>query len=115
MAEYQPKDLSGALFKNDKGDNPNRPDYRGDCLINGEKFWISAWIKTPRQGGDKFMSLSLQPADEQQRGAPRQQQRQPAGAGYGGGQSMKQRVAQRPPVEPPFEEGRQIDIDDCPF
>jgi hypothetical protein len=28
MADYDNR-LSGALFKNDKGDNPKRPDYKG--------------------------------------------------------------------------------------
>ena len=69
---YEPKDGSGALFKNDKGDNPNRPDYRGDAMVNGELVQISAWIKEGQKG--KFMSLSFQ-AKEQQAPAPRQAQK----------------------------------------
>lgn len=64
---YQPKEGSGALFKNDKGDNPARPDYRGDVMVGGVVYELSAWIK-PLAGdaSKKFMSLSAKP--KQQRG-----------------------------------------------
>lgn len=74
MTTYQPKDLSGSLFKNDKGDNPNRPDYRGDICINGQVYSLSAWIKEGRPGtkmeGRKFMSLSAQPKQDTYAPAP---------------------------------------------
>jgi hypothetical protein len=53
---------TGALFKNDKKEKPSHPDYRGDCTINGRKFWMSAWIKEGQKG--KYMSLAFRPADE---------------------------------------------------
>jgi uncharacterized protein (DUF736 family) len=62
MAEYDNK-LSGALFKNDKGDNPKRPDYKGNYTdAEGNEFWVSAWVKES-QKGEKFMSLSMQPKE----------------------------------------------------
>lgn len=74
MTPYQPKDMSGSLFKNDKGDNPNRPDYRGDICINGQVYSLSAWIKDGRPGtkmeGRKFMSLSAQPKQDSYAPAP---------------------------------------------
>ncbi len=60
---YIPKDMSGQLFKNDKGDNPSRPDYRGTALVNGAHVEIAAWIKEGQRG--KFMSLSFKPKDMQ--------------------------------------------------
>jgi len=54
---------TGALFKNDKGDNPNRPDYRGNLDVGGTEYWISAWLKTSKKG-QKFMSLSVSAKDE---------------------------------------------------
>lgn len=66
--QFQPRDNSGNLFKNDKGDNPNRPDYRGDAMVNGEMVQISAWIKEGAKG--KFMSLSFSPKEERQAPAP---------------------------------------------
>lgn len=61
---------SGALFKNDKQGNEKRPDYNGSLNVNGQDFWISAWIKEGQKG--KFMSLSVKPKDQQpaQRQAP---------------------------------------------
>ena len=63
---YQPKDGSGALFKNDKGENPARPDYRGDVMVGGVVYELSAWIK-PLAGdaSKKFMSLSAKPKQQQ--------------------------------------------------
>ena len=59
MADFDNK-LSGALFKNDKGDNPKRPDYKGSYTDGeGNEFWVSAWVKDS-QKGEKFMSLSMQ-------------------------------------------------------
>lgn len=70
---YQPKDGSGALFKNDKGDNPARPDYRGDVMVGGVVYEISGWIKPlPSDASQKFMSLSAKPKQQ------RQDQRAPA-------------------------------------
>ena len=58
---YEQRDGQGSLFKNDEKKTDKHPDYRGDCTINGQKFWISAWIKTGKNG--KFMSLNLQPKE----------------------------------------------------
>jgi uncharacterized protein (DUF736 family) len=51
----------GVLFKNNQGDNPKRPQYRGSLNVNGADFNISAWIKESRKDGSKFMSLSVEP------------------------------------------------------
>jgi hypothetical protein len=50
-------ELRGALFKNDKGGNAARPDYRGTCTINGQEYKISAWLKQARSGMT-FMSMA---------------------------------------------------------
>jgi hypothetical protein len=42
---YEPKEGAGALFKNDKGENPARPDYRGDIMLGGVLYEVSGWIK----------------------------------------------------------------------
>ena len=57
--------MSGVLFKNDKEGNENRPDYKGKCEINGDEFWISAWVKTSKKSGKKFLSLSFQEKEKQ--------------------------------------------------
>ena len=54
----------GSLFKNDKKTTEQMPDYKGQINVNGEEFWINAWLKTSKQG-TKFMSLSVTPKDRQ--------------------------------------------------
>jgi hypothetical protein len=60
---------SGLLAKNDKQGNESRPDYRGSINVDGREYWLSAWIKTGRDGtklaGQKYMSLSVKPKDDQ--------------------------------------------------
>ena len=58
---YEMKDGSGALFRNDKGDNPARPDYRGDLMIDGTVYEIAGWLKEGAKG--KFLSLSVKPKE----------------------------------------------------
>jgi len=56
-------ELRGAMFRNDKGDNPNRPDYRGRCQIDGKPFRISGWVRQARTTGQNYLSLAFT-ADE---------------------------------------------------
>lgn len=63
MNDTKNKNLSGALFKNDKGDNANRPDYKGTYTDDqGNEFWVSAWVKESAKGV-KYMSLAMQPKE----------------------------------------------------
>jgi hypothetical protein len=50
----------GALFKNTEKENPKHADYRGEINVNGEQFWINAWLRTSKKG-TKFLSLSVKP------------------------------------------------------
>ena len=67
---YERKPGEFSLNKNDKGDNPKRPDYRGDGVdLNGNPIEIAAWIKDGPKG--KWMSCTMKPKEAKQQSAPR--------------------------------------------
>ncbi len=49
-------EMKGALFPNDKGDNPSRPDWRGSVVINGVKYSLSGWDNISKKG-DPYKGL----------------------------------------------------------
>jgi hypothetical protein len=57
------RDNSGVLFKNDKKENEKHPDYKGNIMVDGNEYWLSAWIKEGKTG--KFMGLAVSPRDAQ--------------------------------------------------
>ena len=56
---------SGSISKNDKGDNPKRPDYKGAAEVDGVAYWIAAWVKEGNDG--KFLSLSFDPKNKEEK------------------------------------------------
>ena len=56
------RDNSGVLFKEQDKKTPNHPDYKGNIMVNGQAYWLSAWIKEGKNG--KFMGLAVSPKDE---------------------------------------------------
>jgi len=60
---YTPQPNTFTLFVNDKGDNPKRPDYRGDAVLpDGTKIRLSGWIK--ESNGKRFISGKVEPIDQ---------------------------------------------------
>lgn len=66
--------MTGALYKNDRKDTENHPDYRGKCEVAGTEYWLSAWVKTSK-AGSKYFSLSFR-----EKGAMPEQPSKPAPA-----------------------------------
>jgi uncharacterized protein (DUF736 family) len=60
----------GALFRNDKKESDNHPDYKGSINVGGEEYWLSAWLNES-QKGTKYFSMSVTKKD-----APKEQPKQ---------------------------------------
>lgn len=56
---FEQREGGGSLFKNAKKEKETQPDYRGDLLVGGVTYELSAWIKQGKNG--KFMSLAAKP------------------------------------------------------
>lgn len=59
---FEQRDNSGVLFKNDRKEKDNHPDYTGNAMIDGREYWISAWLKDGQKG--KFFSFAFKPKDD---------------------------------------------------
>jgi hypothetical protein len=58
---------TGLLAKNEKKAAEMHPDYTGSINVGGTEYWLSAWLKTGKDGGklagQKYFSLSVRPKD----------------------------------------------------
>lgn len=61
---YELKDGQGSMFVRDKKKNPKEPDFSGSFKINGTVYEIAGWKKQSDKG-QKFLSLSVKPKEEQ--------------------------------------------------
>ena len=57
---YEHKPGTFTLFKNDKGDNDKRPDYRGEGKDEaGNPIEVAAWLQSGPKG--KYMACTMKP------------------------------------------------------
>jgi hypothetical protein len=77
MAEFD-NNMRGALFRQDedKRKSEKSPEFSGSCEIDGQKFWIAAWVKTSK-AGKKFFSLSFTAAEQQSDANPKPAPKKP--------------------------------------
>jgi hypothetical protein len=52
---YEQRDNSGVLWRNEKREKDSQPNARGDAMIDGVMYEVSAWTKEGKNG--KFQSL----------------------------------------------------------
>ena len=58
MAEQYDDNNRFVLFKQDKGDNANRPDYTGTVKVEGKEWRLAAWISESKNGL-KYLGLFI--------------------------------------------------------
>jgi uncharacterized protein (DUF736 family) len=64
MSDSERKDMSGSLFKNEKKEKEEQPDYNGGCKIRGEVYVIAGWINTSKDTGKKYIGFKFQTEEE---------------------------------------------------
>ena len=63
MSEYETKDFTGVLFRNDKRERDSQPQAKGSAVIDGVEYWVSAWTNESAKG-NKYQSLKFTRKDD---------------------------------------------------
>ena len=65
------KDMSGVLFPVENKQSDKHPNLTGNVIIKGEKFYLSAWTNTSKNG-NKYISLKANAEQKKQDNTPTQ-------------------------------------------
>ena len=57
MSQQYTNENTGILFKNDVGDNPKRPAYKGKIDVDGKEYQLAGWLREGKNG--QFISLKI--------------------------------------------------------
>jgi uncharacterized protein (DUF736 family) len=66
---YEMKPESGSLFKNERKEKDTHADYRGECVVDGQAYYMDAWVNTSKNG-KKYLSVKFKAKGEKQVEAP---------------------------------------------
>ena len=64
-------ELRGVLFRNDERRNDKDPNYKGSITIQGQEYWLSAWLNESKSG-QKYMALKANPKQAREHTASRE-------------------------------------------
>jgi hypothetical protein len=62
-------DFVGSLSRNKRKEKSTHPTHKGSCTIDGIQYWISAYVNTSNESGEKYFKLYFE-AKEQREGTP---------------------------------------------
>lgn len=71
---WEHREGHGSLFRN-KSENPKAPTHKGDFMLDGKLYTISAWTKEGAKG--KFFSLKVEPKRDGSQSAPQREKPAP--------------------------------------
>ena len=54
----------GTIAKNNRKEQDTHPDITGSLNVDGVNYWINGWLKTNRNDGSTFYSLSVKPKEQ---------------------------------------------------
>lgn len=66
-------DMVGSLSRNKKKEKETQPSHSGSCSIDGVSYWISAYVNTSRESGEKYFKLyfkSKNPTEPKEQAIP---------------------------------------------
>ena len=66
---YEMKPESGSLFKNERKEKDTHADYRGECMVDGQAYYMDAWLNTSK-AGKKYLSVKFKVKGEKPMDAP---------------------------------------------
>lgn len=70
MAEYDNRN-SFTLFRNTRKEIETHADFNGTFTdADGREYYVNAWSKTPKNGGEKFLSGKMKLKDAARAAAP---------------------------------------------
>ena len=70
MAEYDNRNTF-TLFRNSRKQKDTHPDFNGTFVDeDGNEYYMDAWSKAPKNGGEKFLSGKMKRKDGSAKGAP---------------------------------------------
>lgn len=63
---------SGLMYRNENRKTDKHPEFTGSINVNGEDFWLSAWVNEGKPGGKmegkKYFSIKINPKEQLSRG-----------------------------------------------
>lgn len=63
MAEYETKDMTGSLFKNENPKSDRSPPMNGRVKIDGKEYWMSGFHNQSKSG-KKYIGLTFSPIED---------------------------------------------------
>lgn len=61
---YEPRNNEGTLFRDKNRKSDKHPEFTGSAMVNGQEFWLSAWVNESKKDGSKYFKLTFKPKGE---------------------------------------------------